>query len=378
MKLTPRERVMLALSHQEPDRVPLALWGSWYGVTDQLYFNVLEKLGWDPVSPFRPDRVHSVNYYDDRLLDYLQVDARHIDPGAIGAAAKVGPDGTDTWGIKWDRAGLYRIADQFPLLEASVEEIKQYSFPNPDEMIQPEPILARLKEIQAMDQEYAVIGRAVASYGFFEMAQSLRKHEQLMVDLIADPEIVHALVDRLYGCFAGMIERFLDVAGQQLDIIELPGDDFAGNKGPIISPKMFDQFFREPYRRLVKMIKDHSPHLKVVFHSDGAAEPFLPRLIDIGVDLFHPLEPLPITDMAAIKEAYGDQLVFMGGIDIRASLQGDQAQVVTEVQTRLQQLAPGGGYILAPANHLQWDIPPENLFTLFQAAREHGQYPLRL
>jgi uroporphyrinogen decarboxylase len=367
---------MLAIDHQEPDRVPLSLWGSWYGVTDKLYFNALEKLGWEPVSPFRPDLVHSVNYYDDRLLEHLHVDIRHIDPGAIVAAAKVDSDGTDAWGIKWDRAGLYRVADYFPLEEASVEEINDYPFPDPTEMVQPEPLLARLDAIKKMDQEYAVAGRAVASYGFFEMAQSLRKHEQLMVDLIADPEVVHALVARLYHSFAGMTERFLNVVGPDLDLIELPGDDFAGNSGPIISPKMFDQFFREPYRRLIALIKDHSPHLKVVYHSDGALEPFLPRLIDIGVDIVHPLEPLPATDMPAIKAEYGDKLTFMGGIDIREAMQGDEAAVIAEVKTRIRQLAPGGGYILAPANHLQWDVPPENLFTLYQTARQVGRYPL--
>jgi uroporphyrinogen decarboxylase len=141
---------------------------------------------------------------------------------------------------------------------------------------------------------------------------------------------------------------------------------------------MFDQFFREPYRRLIALIKDHSPHLKVVYHSDGAIEPFLPRLIDIGVDIVHPLEPLPATDIPALKAEYGPQLTFMGGIDIREAMQGDEAAVIAEVKTRLQQLAPGGGYILAPANHLQWDVPPENLLTLYQTARAYGRYPLEI
>jgi len=78
MHLSSRERVLAAVSHQEPDRVPLALWGSWYGVTDRLYFNILDHLKWDPVLPFRPDKVHSVNYYDDRLLEILGVDVRHV------------------------------------------------------------------------------------------------------------------------------------------------------------------------------------------------------------------------------------------------------------------------------------------------------------
>lgn len=378
MTLTPRERVLLTTNHQEPDRVPLSLWGSWYGVTDKLYFNVLDALGWDPVLPFRPDRFHSVNYYDDRLLEFLQVDVRHVDPGAISTYSQVRSNGTDALGIKWDTSGLYRTAHYHPLENASVEEIYEYPMPDPDDIIQPDVILERIKIIQTLNQEYAIVGRAVASYGIFEMSQSLRKHERLFLDLVLAPDIVNALIDRLYEFYEAMTERFLDIAGAQLDIIELPGDDFAGNAGPLISPNMFDQFYKEPYRRLIGSIKAHSPHIKVVFHSDGAMTEFLPRLIEIGADIFHSAEPLPIWDLGDMKTQYGDKLVFMGGIDIRDALQGNEDRVVKEVRTRLKQLAPGGGYILAPSNHVQWDVSPQNLFKLYESAREYGQYPLNI
>jgi len=378
MTLTPRDRVLTAVNHQEPDRVPLALWGSWYGITDKLYFRLLDTLGWEPVAPFRPDRVHSVNYYDDRLLAKLQVDVRHVDPGAIAAAGRPGPGGSDAFGIHWDTSGLYRTARRHPLQQATVDQIMDHPFPAVDESIQADPILARLAKIRALDQEYAIVGRAVASYGFLEMSQSLRKHEQLFTDLILAPEIVDALVTRLYDFYAALIIRFLDIAGDQLDILELPGDDFAGNAGPLISPATFDRFFKEPYQKLISLIKKHSPHIKVVYHSDGAMDAFLSRLIDIGADIFHSVEPLPVWNLAEMKAQHGDRLVFMGGIDIREALQGNKTAVVTEVKTRLSQLAAGGGYILAPSNHLQWDIPPQNLFTLFEAAVEHGRYPLKL
>ena len=165
------------------------------------------------------------------------------------------------------------------------------------------------------------------------------------------------------------------LSGPALDILELPGDDFAGNQFPIISPKKFDQFFKEPYTQLIRRIKARCPHIKVVYHSDGAMTPFLQRIVDIGADVFHPLEPLPATDMAAVKAQFGDRLAFMGGIDIREAMQGDEAGVVEEVRLRISQLAPGGGYILAPANHLQRDVPPRNLFVLCEAAQENGGYP---
>ena len=375
--MTPRQRILLTVDHQEPDRVPLALWGSWYGVTDKLYFNVLEKLGWKPVAPFRPDRLHSVNYYDDRLLEYLGVDVRHVDPGVSAATSKTKADGTDGWGLKWNTSGLYRSASYFPLESASVEDILRFKLPLADEVIDPGQVLTRLNEIRNMKREYAVIGRAVASYGLFEMAQSLRKHDQLLMDLVMAPDMVDALVDRLLDCYIDLTERFLDIAGEQMDLLELPGDDFAGNDGPLISPEMYDRFFKKPYATLIRSIKARFPNLKIVYHSDGAITPFLSRLVEIGVDVFHPLEPLSATDFDAVKSEYGRDLSFIGGIDIRDALQGDENSITAEVERRIQQLAPGGGYILAPANHLQWDIPPENLLTMYQHAWKAGRYPIK-
>jgi uroporphyrinogen decarboxylase len=374
--LSPRERVLTALRHEEPDRVPLSLWGSWYGITDELYFKVVDTLGWEPVRPFRPDRLHSVNFYDDRLLELLQVDVRHVDSGAIAACSRPRADGSDAFGIRWVTRGPYRSPGSHPLEQASVAQIQEHRMPGPDESIDASGIAQRIETVRAMGRDYAVVGRAVASYGLFEMSQALRGPERLLMDLALAPDVVGALIGRLYDCYAGMIERFLAVAGEQLDVVELPGDDFAGNTGPLISPAMFEQFFKEPYRRLIDLIKTHSPHVAVVFHSDGAMGALLPQLIDIGADVFHSVEPQPVWDLAEVKQSYGSRIAFMGGIDIREALQGDRARVEVEVKTRLSELGPGGGYILAPANHLQSDVSPENLFALYELAREYGKYPL--
>ena len=376
MPLTPRERVLAAIRHEEPDRVPLALWGSWYGVTDGLYLETLKRLAWEPVPPFRPARLHSVNYYDDRLLRHLQIDVRHVDPGSVAAACGPAADEPDAFGISWVTRGPYRSPARHPLRDATADMVAEYPLPSADELIDADHLRSRVETIRAMDQEYAVVGRAVASYGFFEMSQALRHPETFLMDLAIAPELSDALIGRLYDCYAGLIERFLDVVGDRLDVLELPGDDFAGNTGPIISPAMFDRFFKEPYRRLIERIKNRCPHINVVYHSDGMMMDLLPRLVEIGADVFHSIEPLPAWDLHDVKARFGDRLAFMGGIDIRKALQRDTAVVEAEVRTRLRELGPGGGYVLAPANHLQSDVPPENLFTLYEVARASGQYPL--
>jgi len=223
--------------------------------------------------------------------------------------------------------------------------------------------------------DYAVVGRAVDSFGLLERACQLRRMDKFMVDLGLHKAFATALIGKVADVLYRLLEIYLDTAGPYLDIIELPGDDYAA-QNPLISPRMFDKLFKAQWRRLINLIKEAAPHCRVLFHSDGRMEPFLASLADIGVDIFHCLEPLPGVDMAQVKRDYGDRLCFWGAIDIKQALQGDVSRVEAEVRERISVLGPGGGYVLAPANHLQPDVPPENVVALFQAARKYGKYPL--
>jgi uroporphyrinogen decarboxylase len=104
----------------------------------------------------------------------------------------------------------------------------------------------------------------------------------------------------------------------------------------------------------------------------------LPDIVDIGIDVVHPLEPLPALDLGAVKAEFGDKLAFLGGIDITHAMPGSRDDVIAEVKRRIAQLGPGGGYVLSPSNHLQSDVPAENVTTLFDAARRFGVYPLQV
>jgi uroporphyrinogen decarboxylase len=371
-----RERILTAIAHAEPDRVPTALWGSAYGVTDPLYFSLLKALSLgDPVSPFRPRRGHTVNYYDDRVLDALDVDVRHVWLGFDDLGGPVA-NGADAWGVGWAQAGIYLGPVRYPLEAASIDDLVRYAWPEVEQRVRRDELRERAKHLKE-ETDYAVIGRAADSYGPLERCCSLRRIDRFMIDLGAHPEFVVKLIDHVTDVLCRLLEIYLDTAGQYLDVIELPGDDYAA-ANPLISPKMFDRFFAPAYRRIIGLIKDAAPHCKVLFHSDGRMEPLLGRLIDLGVDVFHCLEPMPNVDLASIKAKYGDRLCFWGAIDIKAAMPGSIDRIEAEVQERTRVLAPGGGYVLAPANHLQPDVPAKNVIALFEAARKYGMYPLSL
>jgi uroporphyrinogen decarboxylase len=126
----------------------------------------------------------------------------------------------------------------------------------------------------------------------------------------------------------------------------------------------------------VETIKTFRPDLKVMFHSDGAITSLIPDLIEVGIDAVHPLEPLPAMDHAAIKADFGDRIAFLGGVDIVRAMPGSVADVEEEAERRIRLLGPGGGYVLAPSNHLQADVAPENAIALYETAHRLGTYPI--
>lgn len=376
-----RERVLAAIQHQPLDRVPTALGGGSYGVVDELYLKLVTDLGLgEPVAPFRSG--HNISFMDDRLLERLGTDFRYCWPGLLpNSPLHPGQDKDsffDSYGQLWKRAIPYFYAGKGVLHDASqvkdIDDLVQW----PD-LADPQWTAGLLERARSLhqDSDYFVTMRMVASHGPFQTACDFRSTENFLLDLSLNPEFAEALLERITQSLEGLIRLVMQTAGTYFDMIELPGDDYAGNQNLLISPRMFRRFISPCIRRLVSAAREVNPQIKVMLHSDGAITPLIPELIDLGIDVLHPLEPLPATDMAAVKQQYGQQIAFLGGIDISHAMPGSLIDVEREVRTRLRELAPTGGYIMAPSNHLQADIPSQNVVALYEYAHRFGHYPLR-
>jgi len=382
MNLTSRQRTLAALSHEEPDTVPLALGGGPYGLVDDLYLRLVKHLDLgEPVPPFRTG--HSISYMDDRLLEKLGTDIRYCWPGLLPNSPIIPGDDADTfydsYGQVWKRALPYYYTGEGILKDAtSIDDIEsRVHWPD---LTDPRWTLGVAERAQLLHEQtdYFVAMRMVASHGPFQTACDLRGTEAFLVDMALNPEFAHVLLDKITTAIEGLFRLAMQAGGKYFDMIELPGDDYAGNLNLIISPVMFRKFIKPCIARLVKTIKEYNPNIKVMLHSDGAIAALLPDIISIGVDVIHPLEPLPAMDIPTIKENFGSQLTFLGGIDISHAMPGTQDDVIAETKLRIAQLAHGGGYILAPSNHLQADVPAENVVTLFKTARQFGKYPIQI
>ncbi len=382
IKMTSRERVLTALAHEEPDTVPLALGGGPYGIVDDLYLRLVALLDLGaPVPPFRTG--HNISYMDDRLLEKLGTDIRYCWPGLLPNSPIIpGADENtfyDSYGQIWKRALPYYYAAEGILKDAtSVDDIDRLvRWPD---LSDPRWMAGVAERARLLNEEtdYFVVMRMVASHGPFQTACDLRGTENFLKDLARNPEFAIALLGRVTSVIETSLKLAMQAGGQYFNMIELPGDDYAGNTSTLISPVMFRKFIKPCIERLIKAIKEHNPDMKVMLHSDGAITNFLPDIIQLGIDVIHPLEPLPATDLVVVKGTFGKQITFLGGIDISHAMPGSREDVIAEAKRRIAQLAPGGGYILAPSNHLQADVPPKNVVTLFETAKKFGKYPIQV
>lgn len=380
--MTSRQRVLRALTHEEPDTVPLALGGGPYGLVDDLYLRLVKHLGLgEPVPPFRTG--HNISYMDDRLLEKLGTDLRYCWPALLpNSPVNPGPDENtfyDSYGQVWKRALPYFYTGDGLLKEAvSTDDIESLvSWPDSSGSRWMAGVAERARELRE-NKDCFIVMRMVASHGPFQTACDLRGTENFLKDLARNPEFAQTLLEKVTIVLENLLKQAMHAGGEYFDMIELPGDDYAGNTNIMISLAMFQKFIQPCLARLVKVVKEHNPDVKIMLHSDGAITALLTDIIGLGVDVIHPLEPLPATDLLAVKEKFGEQVSFLGGIDISHAMPGGRENVIAETKRRIAQLAPGGGYILAPSNHLQADVPAENVVTLFETAHQFGKYPLKI
>jgi uroporphyrinogen decarboxylase len=319
---------------------------------------------------------------DDRLLEKLGTDLRYCWPGLLPNSPIVsGEDANtffDSYGQVWKRTLPYYYAGDGLLKDAtSLDDLARLvRWPNLKDPRWTAGLADRAESLFE-GTNYFVVMRMVASHGPFQTACDLRGTENFLMDMVLRPDFAHALLGQVTDSIDGLLRLALQTAGKWFNMVELPGDDYAGNTTTIISPAMFRNFIRPHLKRLVRTIKEFNPAIKVMLHSDGAITKLLPDIINLGVDIIHPLEPLPATNLDLVKKEFGRQVSFLGGIDISHAMPGSLEDVKAEVKQRISQLAQGGGYILAPSNHLQADVAPQNVVTLFQTAQEIGKYPLQ-
>lgn len=383
--LTPRQRVQMALRHQEPDRVPvdfLATMEIWDRLIEHLRPQLPEVA---PSEYFDPLREAVLRHFevDCRVLSYDQfcappdwlikrgsrvdwwVSMNRSTPNRMWR--QVNPDDTfhDIWSTHSYRmetmSGAYEGFKTWPLSQAqSVEDLKQHPWPTPDWWdFRPLPEIMRALDAHQECHIRFRIGSV------FEIGWQLRGLEEFMLDLGTQPALPLYIMDRLTEIYEENLRRVLEIAGDRLDMVYFY-DDVGTQNSLMVSKKMWKEYVRPYHVRLIDLAHKHGK--PVMYHTDGAIYPLIPDFIEMGVDVLNPIQPdAKGMEMDKLKAEFGDRLVFHGGVDIMRTLpKGKPEQVIAEVQDRVRVLGPGGGYILCSSHHIQPDTPIGNVLTLYQ------------
>jgi uroporphyrinogen decarboxylase len=263
----------------------------------------------------------------------------------------------DEWGVGWTvhpyqtpfGTGHYTEIATHPL--ADNEAISHYQPPDPN---RPELYTDAAQVIADFKEEYWIVGVTVTSV--FETAWALRGLEQMLIDMLTDPDLADEVLDFPYQYHLAAARRLVEMG---VDMIWI-GDDVGSQHEMLISPQVWRRFLKWRMANMIRELKAIKPELKVAYHSDGDIRRIIPELIEIGLDVLNPVQPACM-DPAELKKQYGDQLCFWGTIDEQQTLPfGSPEEVRAEVLERLRTVGHGGGLILAPTHHVQLDTPLEN------------------
>lgn len=356
-----RERILTALARREPDRVPLYIHGINEGPIIGIGRHITDGLP-------EPKEIYEMSDTEKgKLLDtlFLIHEVFHIDGFTsfeIGHEKKLDDKRLrDDWGVGYLRSPFgIPVPHDHPIRTG--DDLKTYRPPEPrrDHLLLLDLARERFRGKKALF--WLMRGVFVRSWRLLGM-------ENLLVQMISCPDLVHAVAEMVTAYNLLQIDGLVE-AGADVLVVE---DDIADKRSTFISPKHFTAFVAPYNRRLVE--KAHRAGLKVVRHSDGNLWPILDILLASGYDGLNPLEPQAGMDLKKVKAYCGDRLCLLGNIDCIGLLPaGTPAEIDEAVRQAIADAAPGGGYILCDSNSLHPGVKPENCIAMFEAARRHGVY----
>jgi len=349
LRLTPRERVLTAFEHREPDCVP-----RWCGASPEFWATAKRELG------IADDEALRVRFGDD---------FRRVFATYAGPAFELS-DGTTfrtPFGIEREGIG-YGQPTSHPLADATLTEVHDYPWPDPKWM----DVSGIRAEAERYSRRYAVLGGDWSP--FWHDAIDLLGMEGLYLRMYDAPDVVDAVMRHMVDYYAAVSERTFDAASDAIDIFFV-GNDLGGQRGPLLGPPLFERFVLPHLARLTDL--GHAFGLKVMLHCCGGFAPLIPSLIDAGLDGLHAIQPSCAgMDLATLKADFGGRILFNGCIDSHHVLiEGTPETVRERTREVLEIMKPGGGFV-AGASH-DWilpETPVENVVAMFDAVAEYGVY----
>ena len=381
--MTPRERVLTALDHRQADRVPRDLAGTRYSsIHAEAYRRLRPALGLPEAEVRIVDTTQGLAGVHDDVLERFGADVGLVTGGTPhGFTKEVTDDGEyerflDEFGVLRARphGGLYYESTTSPLSGSITrDDIEAYPWPDPVDPGRFEGMRERATHVHDVDGRATLVGSLCA--GVTEMHFRMRGYEDGYMDLALQPDLARALMRRITDLKLAYWERVLDEVGPDIDIAA-EADDLGAQHAPLFSPQAYRDIVKPLHREIIELIKSRS-RAKFFLHSCGAISELIPDLIDIGVDALNPVQvSAEGMETAELKARFGRDITFWGGtVDSQRTLaRGTPEEVKAEAVRRIEELKPGGGFVIASVHNMQAQVPVENILAFWDAVEEAGTY----
>lgn len=344
--MTPKERWLAVVNRQKPDRIPMH-----YRATEEAHRKLLDYL----------------NCSTEEMYERLHIDRNFgVGPRYVGPPI---PAGQDMYGRRYEdieyEGGTYRECTHHPLAGyETIEEIdRNYTWPTAD-WFDYSDIPKRIEGVE---------DRVISGGGSepFLIYKHLRGDEQAFIDLVENPDLVHYCLRKLYGfCYENTRRIYEQIPGK----VNVTGvaEDMGAQDRLLYSRAHLREFFFPYMKRMIDLAREAGALVNT--HSDGAVREILPDLIEMGVNIFNPVQwRCKGMDREALKKDFGDRLIFEGAMDNQHTIPfGTVEEVRREVCDNIRILGAGGGYILGPCHNIQVVGPPENVVAMYETGYEEG------
>ncbi|GHU98333.1 uroporphyrinogen decarboxylase [Bacteroidia bacterium] len=367
------------LAHEQPERLIIDLGGCPQSTMDgNSMYTLLEYLGYGKTPPDQIERLRygKTRRLDERLLTHFDIDVRSVGEIYMPADSTyeiVSPDVyIDEWGCRRTFSGMYWEQNSWPLKGATIEDLEKFRWPNPDsiDMSLVERDAAEAKRL--FEQTDYVVCAEHPIYGVFELGCWMCGFDDFLLRVGIDTDFVKCFFDHIWEYQKRVIEIYYGALGKYIHYTT-SGDDFATQAGLFMSVDMFDDLVKPYLKKRIAYTKQFTD-AAFLHHSCGSVFDLVPSLIDAGVDILNPIQPKAANmNPAGLKSAYGERIVFHGGLDTQEVLPfGTRESVEQAVRDTIGALNINGGYIFAAAHNIQEDVPPQNLAYMYEAARREG------
>jgi uroporphyrinogen decarboxylase len=407
-----RERILAAINHKEPDKVPVDLGSTGSsGISAIAYNNLVKHLGKEHLPTLISDVVQQMAQPDEEILDLFGVDVLNIgdaysvnmddwyptkmanggtgyyhkvfqpkleDDGSYTGFAK---DGTPI--ARMPKGGTFFDQTYFPYIDGYPENMKgldegmsrvlwsAFSIPPWSEMDKEgawDDLRAKTLKLRERTDKALIVS---AGCNLFEWGTFIRRMDNFLMDLYLEPSNVEALLDALMERHLKGLEKICDYLGDIVDMVKF-GDDLGTMNGPFMDPEIYRKYFKPRHKQLCDFVKKRT-NMHTYLHSCGSIYDLMPDLIEAGFEIINPVQTqCRNMEPEKLKREFGKDVTFWGGgIETAGTLNNaTPAKVREETLNRLEILSKGGGFVFNTVHNILPEVPPENIVAMFNAVKE--------